>query len=123
MRSLLSSAVPKLTKPLCNENDQERCKRNTAAPHSTTSTESFALQSTAVMIGVLVFAVLRRLSVVLGKTHLIKTWLVDGQGVAVPGINTSLVDVHNNYLDVGALVGDHRHRGAAHIPAHNHRTC
>lgn len=53
----------------------------------------------------------------LGKTHLIKTWLVDGQSITVPGINTSLVDVYDNNFDVGALVGDHRHRGAAHIPA------
>ena len=53
----------------------------------------------------------------LGKTHLIKTWLVDGQGVAVPGIDTSLVHVYDNYLAVRSLAGDHRHRGAAHIPA------
>lgn len=51
-----------------------------------------------------------------GSPHLLKPWFVDRQRVAVPGINTSLIDINHNNLDVWAFVRNHCHSGPPHIP-------
>jgi hypothetical protein len=47
--------------------------------------------------------------------NLQETRLVDWQYVAIPCVDTVLVDVHNHDLDLRALQGNHGHRGATHI--------
>lgn len=47
--------------------------------------------------------------------HLIKAWLVNGKSVAVPSVNARLVDVHDDNLDMRALVGNHCHGWASDI--------
>ena len=47
-----------------------------------------------------------------GLHDLEKPRLIDGQRLTVPGIDAALVQVNHSDDDLGALQGDHRHRGA-----------
>ena len=51
--------------------------------------------------------------------HVIEAWFKNRKIVAVPGINTGLVDIDYGHLDIRTLVGNNSHSGATDIARAN----
>lgn len=47
--------------------------------------------------------------------HLVETWLVDGECITVPGIDSSGGYVHDSYLNVGTFQGNDGHGRTADV--------
>ena len=51
--------------------------------------------------------------------HIVQAGFKNREVFAIPGIDTSLVDIHHGHLHIGALVGDNGHGGATDVARTN----